>query len=144
MYHLHFALASLAASSLSRSYKNSVCAAAGQGHRLSANVIKETAPPTDSQQMPEMGSERLCGLREILRARVGFALGKERRRYIRKHFRGVIVGNFGGLVFSWLSRLILNMPIWHIPILNMAHPDMEDAHVAPFNRPDGGFPDQTS
>ena len=37
---------------------------------------------------------------------------------------------------------ILNMPIWHIPILNMAHPDMEDAHVAPFNRPDGGFPDQ--
>ena len=24
----------------------------------------------------------------------------------------------------------------------MAHPNMEDAHVAPPNRPDGGFPDQ--
>ena len=36
------------------------------------------------------------------------------------------------------------MPIWHIPILidyaNMAHPDMEEDHVAPLNKPDGDFP----
>ena len=24
----------------------------------------------------------------------------------------------------------------------MAHPNMEDAHVAPLNKPDGGFPDK--